>query len=213
MFDPLAPAEEVIVPGEASVVPHSRRNHLSWLVHNYSVIAIRRKMAVLLNTHHSPPYRCECSSCEIKTTETECLCCREVNVIKSALEDFADAKCITLHPGFETVCLNLWVLETAYYGCRQQYVNQVFRDHSTEEYVLIIHTHWLHLTPILLAHLFINHRGGWDFVRRAVARIRREFSSAQSGFKLRHRWCVPEPVPLSFRYWWYIIRYIQKYCR
>ena len=30
-------------------------------------------------------------------------------------------KCITQHPGFEGVCLNPWVLETAYYSYRQQY--------------------------------------------------------------------------------------------
>ena len=29
--------------------------------------------------------------------------------------------CIILHPGFQNVCLNPWVLETAYYSYRQHY--------------------------------------------------------------------------------------------
>ena len=29
--------------------------------------------------------------------------------------------CITLHPGFQGVCLNPWVLETAYYSYQQHY--------------------------------------------------------------------------------------------
>ena len=29
--------------------------------------------------------------------------------------------CITQHPGFQTVCLNRWVLQTAWYQYKQQY--------------------------------------------------------------------------------------------
>ena len=31
------------------------------------------------------------------------------------------AKCIVLHPGFKAVCLNKWVLETAWFQYKQQY--------------------------------------------------------------------------------------------
>ena len=39
-----------------------------------------------------------------------------VNKISSAA-----VGCITLHPGFQTVCLDPWVLQTAYYSYGQHY--------------------------------------------------------------------------------------------
>ena len=35
------------------------------------------------------------------------------------------ASCITEHEGFGAVCLNRWVLQTAYYQYRQQYGNHL----------------------------------------------------------------------------------------
>ena len=32
-----------------------------------------------------------------------------------------DISCITDHEGFESVCLNVWVPQTAYFNYRQQY--------------------------------------------------------------------------------------------
>ena len=32
-----------------------------------------------------------------------------------------DISCITDHEGFESVCLNVWVLQTAYFNYRQRY--------------------------------------------------------------------------------------------
>lgn len=37
------------------------------------------------------------------------------------MESLARPQCITVHPGFAAVCLNRWVLETAWYQYRQQY--------------------------------------------------------------------------------------------
>ena len=38
----------------------------------------------------------------------------------NALDD-SSIQCITEHPGFSSVCLNIWVLQTAYYQYQQHY--------------------------------------------------------------------------------------------
>jgi hypothetical protein len=55
-------------------------------------------------------------------TTRECVCCCDIVEIerkKKLLE--ISVKCITLHPGFYTVCLDMWVLQAAYYVYRQHY--------------------------------------------------------------------------------------------
>lgn len=55
-------------------------------------------------------------------TNTECLCCREVDAVDSKIqESSSDIECITDHEGFGSVCLDVWVLQTAYFNYRQQY--------------------------------------------------------------------------------------------
>ena len=51
-------------------------------------------------------------------TVAECLCCSEISVV---VEKRDTAECIIQHPGFDAVCLNIWVLQTAYYNYRQHY--------------------------------------------------------------------------------------------
>ena len=58
----------------------------------------------------------------------ECVCCQEVEKIKALNvcsvemgEVESEPTCITLHPGFRAVCLNRYVLRTAWYQYRQQY--------------------------------------------------------------------------------------------
>ena len=41
-------------------------------------------------------------------------------------------KCITEHPGFQSTCLDVWVLETAYYAFRQQHGTD---NHTGNKYV------------------------------------------------------------------------------
>ena len=48
----------------------------------------------------------------MSTTE-ECICCCEIAQVVAKLED-GGAPCITEHEGFDAVCLNRWVLQTAY---------------------------------------------------------------------------------------------------
>ena len=46
--------------------------------------------------------------------------------------------CITAHPGFHTVCLDRWVLQTAYYQYRQQYGNRARKDATEYQWVLTV---------------------------------------------------------------------------
>ena len=60
----------------------------------------------------------------------ECVCCQEIPEMISLneeaviLEKLKDPLvCMTDNPGFWAVCLNLWVLRTAWYQYKQQYDN------------------------------------------------------------------------------------------
>nr|XP_022289218.1 uncharacterized protein LOC111101162 [Crassostrea virginica]XP_022311416.1 uncharacterized protein LOC111116718 [Crassostrea virginica]XP_022323186.1 uncharacterized protein LOC111124538 [Crassostrea virginica]XP_022323187.1 uncharacterized protein LOC111124538 [Crassostrea virginica]XP_022329137.1 uncharacterized protein LOC111128038 [Crassostrea virginica] len=65
---------------------------------------------------------CMCGSCVVMPTARECICCQESDRVNSKRESFnPDTPCITQHPGFSSVCLDVYVLETAYYQYRSQY--------------------------------------------------------------------------------------------
>ena len=52
----------------------------------------------------------------------ECVCCKEISrVVDKMNEVDPSMQCITGHPGFDAVCLNVWVLQTAYFQYRQHY--------------------------------------------------------------------------------------------
>ena len=67
-------------------------------------------------------YRCHCGHCEPMPTYTECICCCELEQMVGKMEE-TGASYITEHEGFDVVCLNRWVLQTAYFQYRQQYGN------------------------------------------------------------------------------------------
>ena len=56
-------------------------------------------------------------------TARECSCCKEAPRIMDKIDELEEStiQCITEHPGFATVCLDVWVLQTAYYQYRQHY--------------------------------------------------------------------------------------------
>nr|XP_061789501.1 uncharacterized protein LOC133578987 [Nerophis lumbriciformis] len=56
-------------------------------------------------------------------TVDECVCCGEQERVREKMEG-AGVQCITQHPGFQPVCLNVDVLQTAYYAYRQNYEDQ-----------------------------------------------------------------------------------------
>jgi hypothetical protein len=59
--------------------------------------------------------RCACGQCSIMNTVQECVCCREIGTIVGKINQLEDSSilCITAHPGFNFVCLNVWVLQTS----------------------------------------------------------------------------------------------------
>ena len=55
-------------------------------------------------------------------TIAECVCCQEQGNVRRKIEDHGEGiTCITKHTNFDAVCLNVDVLQTAYYSYRQRY--------------------------------------------------------------------------------------------
>ena len=55
-------------------------------------------------------------------TNRECICCCEVeSVVQRKEEGASEIRCIIDHEGFESVCLNVWVLQAAYFTYRYHY--------------------------------------------------------------------------------------------
>lgn len=73
-------------------------------------------------------------------TFIECLCCTEIDKIKAKINNANDVSvtCITQHPGFDAVCLNVWVLQAAYYQYKQEH-GQASSPLSLNEYVTFMH--------------------------------------------------------------------------
>ncbi len=77
--------------------------------------------------------RCQCDNCTVMDREEECICCQEINAIITTCKSLpndgpmfvneAIPTCITQHPGFKSVCLNKWVLKTAWFQYKQQYAD------------------------------------------------------------------------------------------
>ena len=74
-------------------------------------------------------------------TSSECVCCKEISVVCGKINELGDSSihCITEHPGFEGVCLNVWVLQAAYYQYRQHY-GTVSLSPAINEYVMLSFT-------------------------------------------------------------------------
>jgi len=58
-----------------------------------------------------------------------CICCQEIEAVKNknieavtSGECQEEPTCITQHPGFHPVCINRWVLQTAWFQYKQQYI-------------------------------------------------------------------------------------------
>jgi hypothetical protein len=64
-------------------------------------------------------------------------CCQEIQQLQDKMAEFESdyhdhLEWITKHPGFASVCLDVWVLQTAYLQYRQQY-NQRLQEQKTIE--------------------------------------------------------------------------------
>ena len=72
-------------------------------------------------------------------TVTECVCCCEIDRVVEKIEsNHIHISCITQHEGFNAVCLNQWVLQTAFYQFRQSHGSQIpVEDDATHRYVSV----------------------------------------------------------------------------
>ena len=55
------------------------------------------------------------------TNQRSIYCCEVDKVVQKKYEDDIAVSCITDYEGFHGVCLNVWVLQTAYFNYRQRY--------------------------------------------------------------------------------------------
>ena len=63
----------------------------------------------------------------------ECRCCCERDVVAGKMEEYDQEQgqsitCITQHPGFASVCLDRYVLETAFCQYRQEHGGPQFQQ-------------------------------------------------------------------------------------
>ena len=65
-------------------------------------------------------------------TEVERKCCQEIDQVTTKLAEAAvftgqpAPTCITQHPGFRSVCLDVWVLQTAWHQYVKEYGRRAF---------------------------------------------------------------------------------------
>ena len=69
------------------------------------------------------------------TSAQECICCKEIPQVAS--KSSTPSICITEHPGFHAVCLNIWVVQVAYYQYRQQYGSLASPMNEYAHYVML----------------------------------------------------------------------------
>ncbi len=78
---------------------------------------------------------CKCEQCIPMPSVRESKCCKEIGVVFKLMESFVlDVDCITDHPGFRNVCLDRWVLDTAYNQYKQQYGEQAQEGSENQKY-------------------------------------------------------------------------------
>ena len=65
-----------------------------------------------------------CGHCVVMPTSRacHCVCSAEIDELSEKMQEGpCEVTCITEHEGFEAVCLNVWVLQAAYFEYRQRY--------------------------------------------------------------------------------------------
>ncbi|XP_035662834.1 P2X purinoceptor 7-like [Branchiostoma floridae] len=122
---------------------------------------------------------CTCGHCVIMPTAAECICCHELSPINDKRHQLVTPvpDCITLHPGFRSICLDIWCLQCAYFQYRQEYGPSQDPTHERYRYVAY--------------RQLVRWCWGWLGARIrvinpacAVKKIRETFPSAQyTGFK------------------------------
>ena len=88
--------------------------------------------------------RCTCDNCQMMDREMECVCCHEIPEVMNKNDEVSEQEqpsvpysCITNNLGFHAVCLNRWVLQTAWFQYKQQYGTQAMEgpEHKINRHV------------------------------------------------------------------------------
>ena len=158
-----------------------------------------------LNGSYFSPYsilRCTCGLCVAMPTAAESICCADLKKIQGKKEE-EEVYIASQHPGFQSVCLDVLVLQTAYFSLQQHYGKEAPQG-TVQQYVLIVSSFIVRYLLESMYCLFSNlgsidtqHTGswsggagaGWGKVRVqlpscTVAKIRNTFpSKTYTGFK------------------------------
>ena len=94
----------------------------------------------------------------------ECLCCKEIAQVVEKMDGYEAEQldCITDHPRFKAVCLDVWVLETAYFQCRcgRRFVPRNESTGSTRSQIrskaAVLTRHWPNVSAYIIAYIFIT---------------------------------------------------------
>lgn len=102
--------------------------------------------------------RCSCGNCVPMDVEDECMSCNEMEKVMARILEWRevndpDTLCVTQHEGFGANCLNIWVLQNAYFAYRQAHGN--YPANSLHRYVNLLPYLYAPIVPLSL--IFMNH--------------------------------------------------------
>ena len=108
----MSDAERMILIQRMILEAHHFHDSLSPVIPSQTGITLMIVMMTdFLTCHESVTLTCRylCGHCSIMPTSAECVCCREISAVVAKIGELGDTSvvCITLHPGFASVCLNV----------------------------------------------------------------------------------------------------------
>ena len=151
--------------------------------------------------------RCTCENCQILNRNEERTCCSEFpeicNKNREAVEmgEVAETPvCITQHPGFQAVCLNRWVLLTAWYQYKQYHQPYEGSQHKLNRHIAYRQlVRWCrgvlgkeirvlchHVQCVALEHTFLLQ----DLKMTSNSRVFNFPKNKKQHVQLRQQWCT-----------------------
>ena len=136
-----------------------------------------KRNAMLLGRLIQNPFscnRCECSCCDFMPTSVECICCKEIARIVEEIGEANDTAvtCITGHPAFEGVCLNVWILQAAYFQYRQEHGSSSLPPSFHKYACNNCNIHYSLYSNFLLQKIQIHHLSAANKIVLGVAQLK-----------------------------------------
>lgn len=101
---------------------HYRYFFIANIISILTILYLKKKLKQ--NYFNNQICRCNCGHCMQMPLAKECVCCKKTRVLLVLMKN-DEVECITDQPGFEPVCLNTYVLDTARNQYKQQYNRQI----------------------------------------------------------------------------------------